>query len=80
MSVDYREARKNEHRGRVAALISRTSFGGDSMTVAGPAERYEGKILRVDLTSERVSDEKIEEATLKAYLGGTGLGARVSLR
>ena len=49
------------------------------MTVAGPAGRYEGRVLRVDLTSERVSDEKIEEATLKAYLGGTGLGARVSL-
>ena len=46
------------------------------MIVAGPAGRYEGRVLRVDLIRERVSDEKIEEATLKAYLGGTGLGAR----
>ena len=46
------------------------------MTAAGPARRYEGRLLRVDLTGERVSEEKIGEATLRGYLGGTGLGAR----
>ncbi len=46
------------------------------MTGASPAGRHEGRVLRVDLTGERVSEEKIEEATLKGYLGGTGLGAR----
>jgi aldehyde:ferredoxin oxidoreductase len=46
------------------------------MTEVGHDGRYEGKALRVDLTSGRVSEEKIEEAILRGYLGGTGLGAR----
>ena len=46
------------------------------MMGAGHAGRHEGKVLRVDLTNERLSEEKIEESILKAYLGGTGLGSR----
>jgi aldehyde:ferredoxin oxidoreductase len=35
-----------------------------------------GKILRVDLTQEKVWDEELDEATLRKYLGGTGLGIK----
>jgi len=38
---------------------------------------YMGKILRVDLTSEQLTEESIDEATLRKYLGGTGLGAKI---
>jgi len=38
---------------------------------------YMGKILRVDLTNERLTDEKVDEATLRKFLGGTGLGAKI---
>ena len=46
------------------------------MTAEGRARRFEGKILRVDLSGGRLTEEKVTEATLKGYLGGTGLGAR----
>jgi len=36
---------------------------------------YAGKILRVDLTNRQVTEETLEEATLRKYLGGTGIGA-----
>jgi len=35
-----------------------------------------GKVLRVDLTQGKVWDEALDEATLRKYLGGTGLGAK----
>ena len=35
-----------------------------------------GKVLRVDLSQGRVWDEAIDEATLRKYLGGTGLGMK----
>ena len=38
---------------------------------------YMGKILRVDLTNERLTDEKVDEATLRKFLGGTGLGVKI---
>jgi aldehyde:ferredoxin oxidoreductase len=37
---------------------------------------YMGKVLRVDLSSEKISVESLDEATLRKYLGGTGLGAK----
>jgi aldehyde:ferredoxin oxidoreductase len=37
---------------------------------------YAGKVLRVDLSSEKISEEKLDEATLRKYLGGTGMGAK----
>ncbi|MFC1819850.1 aldehyde ferredoxin oxidoreductase family protein [Thermodesulfobacteriota bacterium] len=38
---------------------------------------YTGKILRVDLSNEKISDEKLDEKTAREYIGGTGLGAKV---
>lgn len=35
-----------------------------------------GKILRVDLTQGKVWDEVLDEATLRKYLGGTGIGIK----
>ena len=37
---------------------------------------YAGSILRVDLSSGSISEEKLDEATLRLYLGGTCLGAK----
>ena len=36
---------------------------------------FTGKILRVDLTNEQISEEFPEEAFFRKYLGGTGLGS-----
>jgi aldehyde:ferredoxin oxidoreductase len=36
-----------------------------------------GKILRVDLSEERLTEETPDEATLRQYLGGTGLGIKI---
>ncbi|MFC2018061.1 aldehyde ferredoxin oxidoreductase family protein [Chloroflexota bacterium] len=38
---------------------------------------YAGKILRVDLTNEHLTDELIDEATWRKYIGGTTLGTKV---
>jgi len=35
-----------------------------------------GKVLRVDLTQGKLWDEALDEATLRKYLGGTGLGTK----
>ena len=37
---------------------------------------YHGKILRIDLTNEKVTEDKLDEATLRKWVGGTGLGAK----
>ncbi len=37
---------------------------------------YAGNILRVDLCTGSITPEKLDEATLRLYLGGTGLGAK----
>src|SRR3972149_11446733 len=37
---------------------------------------YAGKILRVNLTSERLSTEVLDETTLRRFVGGVGLGAK----
>ncbi|HTY60690.1 MAG TPA: aldehyde ferredoxin oxidoreductase C-terminal domain-containing protein [Acidobacteriota bacterium] len=37
---------------------------------------YAGKILRVDLTSERITEEILDKETLRKYVGGTALGAK----
>lgn len=36
-----------------------------------------GKILRVDLTSKSTAVESLSEETLRRYMGGTGLGAKI---
>ena len=35
---------------------------------------YMGKILRVDLTNERITEEKVDEAILRMFVGGLGPG------
>jgi len=37
---------------------------------------YLGKILRVDLSSERIWTDDLDEATVKKWVGGVGLGAK----
>ena len=37
---------------------------------------YAGKILRVDLTTEQMSEEVLDEATLRKWVGGVGFGAK----
>lgn len=37
---------------------------------------YAGKILRVDLTSGKITEEKIDKETARKYIGGTCLGAK----
>lgn len=43
------------------------------MNVAG----YMGKFLRVDLSAEKFSDVVFDEDTLRKFIGGTGLGAKI---
>ena len=38
---------------------------------------YAGRVLHVDLTSERARPEPVDAATLAAYVGGVGLGTRL---
>ncbi len=37
---------------------------------------YAGKILRVDLTNEQITEEKLDEEAARKYIGGTGIGAK----
>jgi aldehyde:ferredoxin oxidoreductase len=37
---------------------------------------YAGKILRVDLSSDRFTVERTNELTLKSYIGGSGIGVK----
>ncbi|MEM2922646.1 MAG: aldehyde ferredoxin oxidoreductase N-terminal domain-containing protein, partial [Candidatus Bathyarchaeia archaeon] len=37
---------------------------------------YAGKILRVNLTDEKLTDEVLDESTLRKWVGGTALGAK----
>ena len=38
---------------------------------------YMGRMLRVDLTNELITEESLDEAVLRQYIGGAGLGAKV---
>lgn len=38
---------------------------------------YRGKILRVNLTDKRITEEGLEEAVARQFLGGRGLGAKI---
>jgi aldehyde:ferredoxin oxidoreductase len=42
-----------------------------------PVDGYAGKILRVDLTSESLTEIVYDEETLKKWVGGTALGAKI---
>jgi len=37
---------------------------------------YAGRVLRVDLTNEKLINETLDEETARKYLGGSGLGAK----
>ena len=37
---------------------------------------YAGKVLRIDLTDGRTTEEVLDEQTVRKYIGGTGLGAK----
>ncbi|MFC1987424.1 aldehyde ferredoxin oxidoreductase family protein [Chloroflexota bacterium] len=43
---------------------------------ANPIYGYTGKILRVDLSNERISEETLDEAELRKWVGGVGFGAK----
>ena len=43
---------------------------------SNPVYGYAGRILRVDLGSERISEEVLDEATLRKWVGGVGFGAK----
>jgi aldehyde:ferredoxin oxidoreductase len=38
---------------------------------------YAGKLLRVDLTHEQISDVVFDEDSLRKYIGGAGIGAKI---
>ncbi len=41
------------------------------------SEVYTGKILRVDLTSNSITEQVLDQEILRKYVGGTGIGARI---
>ena len=46
------------------------------MKSSGSTYGYAGSVLKVNLTDSSIGQEKLDEATLRRYLGGTGLGAK----
>jgi aldehyde:ferredoxin oxidoreductase len=38
---------------------------------------YMGKILRINLTKEKIADEPLEEGIARKFIGGRGLGAYI---
>jgi aldehyde:ferredoxin oxidoreductase len=38
---------------------------------------YMGKVLRVDLTGEKITEEPLKEEIAKQYIGGAGLAAKI---
>jgi aldehyde:ferredoxin oxidoreductase len=45
--------------------------------MSGEIPGYAGKILEVDLSSERLTHQALDERTLRNHLGGSGLGAKL---
>jgi aldehyde:ferredoxin oxidoreductase len=45
--------------------------------MSGELKGYAGKFLRADLTTGALTDVVFDEATLRSYLGGTGLGVKL---
>ncbi|MDQ1281615.1 MAG: Aldehyde ferredoxin oxidoreductase [Thermoproteota archaeon] len=41
------------------------------------SEGYAGKLLRVDLAREKISDFNLDEKTTRNYLGGTAIGSKI---
>ena len=38
---------------------------------------YKGRVLRVNLTEEKITEDSFEEPTLRKYIGGVGLAAKI---
>ncbi|GAI27462.1 unnamed protein product, partial [marine sediment metagenome] len=38
---------------------------------------YWNKILRIDLTSQRITKEEMDEDTYRLFVGGAGIGAKI---
>lgn len=36
---------------------------------------YAGKILRIDLTSQKIQEEELSDQVLRKFMGGVGIGA-----
>src|SRR3972149_1846581 len=45
--------------------------------MATPLYGYAGKLLRVDLSRGKISDQTLDEATLRKHVGGTALGVKI---
>ena len=39
---------------------------------------YMGKILRVDLTSKKVTEEKLDESLARNFIGQVGIGVKIA--
>jgi aldehyde:ferredoxin oxidoreductase len=59
------ESKKKGRTRKEALAVSSNKVGG-----------YAGKILRVDLTNERITEDVLDEATLRKWVGGVGFGAK----
>ena len=46
-------------------------------TIMSKLRGYAGKLLRVNLTTEQITEEELNEATARKYIGGTGIGAKL---
>jgi len=42
-----------------------------------PISGYAGHILRLNLTEEKISEERLDENILRKYIGGVGLGSKI---
>jgi len=45
--------------------------------MAAPKGGYTGKLLRVDLTNERIAEEPLDLEGIRGWVGGSGLGAKI---
>ncbi|MFC1945455.1 aldehyde ferredoxin oxidoreductase N-terminal domain-containing protein, partial [Chloroflexota bacterium] len=41
-----------------------------------PIGGYAGRLLRVDLTRSKITEESLDESELRKYVGGAGIGAK----
>src|SRR5512134_1527713 len=62
-------------RCRTPPFAGRSTREEDSSMAA--TEDYTGRVLRVDLSTGRLSDETVDAATMRKFVGGTGLGAKL---
>ena len=59
------------------AGICEASFKQWGYTATAKPGCYIGKMLRVDLTRELITEEEADEAKLRNFVGGTGLGVKI---